>query len=103
MMSEQKEKIQSDKERLSILQSELAFYKKLTKRQEKLIKSCSMLLAIAKNSFIKLRVIQVIYVNVSHHLTGKHILRKLKELLKIIKNDPVIAIEVIDDCRCVWL
>lgn len=38
MMSEQKEKIQSDKERLSILQSELAFYKKLTKRQEKLIK-----------------------------------------------------------------
>ena len=38
MMSEQKEKIQSDKERLRILQSELAFYKKLTKRQEKLIK-----------------------------------------------------------------
>lgn len=38
MMSEQKEKVQSDKERLSILQSELAFYKKLTKRQEKLIK-----------------------------------------------------------------
>ena len=38
MKNRQKEKIQSDKERLSILQSELAFYKKLTKRQEKLIK-----------------------------------------------------------------
>ncbi len=38
MRTNQEEKIQSDKERLSILQSELAFYKKLTKRQEKLIK-----------------------------------------------------------------
>ncbi len=38
MKSSPKEKIQSDKERLSVLQYELDFYKDLTKRQEKLIK-----------------------------------------------------------------